>query len=127
MSVENNPLFQIVHSDRYREDAEFRRTINKGIQECFLDETCDGIYGYVYGVPYCGKKPMELLEIEKSNTLYLGKNKQTGEIAIVQEWGWPGPDINVFNFKDYGITWGFLKDDVQKLTCEEWREYERNK
>ena len=27
-------------------------------------------------------------------------------------WGWPGPDYNVYSFKDYGYTWAFNKKEL---------------
>ena len=51
-----------------------------------------------------------VIEISKSK-LELTKNND-GFIFI---WGMPGPDYNIYWFKDYGITWAFeLKDFKNK-------------
>ena len=27
-------------------------------------------------------------------------------------WGWPGPDYNIYYFKDYGYTWAFDREEL---------------
>ena len=36
------------------------------------------------------------------------------EDAFYYIWGWPGPDANLYYFKDYGITWAFNEEDFRK-------------
>ena len=38
--------------------------------------------------------------------------------AFYYIWGWPGPDANIYYFKDYGITWAFNKEDFRKEEVE---------
>lgn len=37
------------------------------------------------------------------------------EDAFYYIWGWPGPDVNIYKFEDYGKTWAFRKRDFQKI------------
>jgi hypothetical protein len=32
--------------------------------------------------------------------------------CFIYVWGWPGPDANIYEFKDYGKTWSFYKKDL---------------
>ena len=92
------------------------------IIERLHDKGTDGIFGYMYGSPYiCVAtdggapfyKPDKLLFINKQK-LILGKNRD----CFVFRWGWHGPDINIYQFKDYGVTWAFDKSDIINIT--EW-------
>lgn len=31
-------------------------------------------------------------------------------------WGWPGPDFNTYEMKDYGKSWAFTKDEVMNYS-----------
>lgn len=51
-----------------------------------------------------------------NNNLYEKRDK-TGFYFV---WGWPGPDVNLYKYEDYGNTWAFdLKDiDINLATQE---------
>lgn len=83
-------------------------------------ETAKGIYGYMYGRQYyrvaVGKGEWNtyadrLLFIEKE-ALQIGVG-QSNEDCLFYRWGYPGPDYNLYYFKDYGKTWVFTKDDLE--------------
>ena len=63
-------------------------------------------YGTMYGGPYGESEWDEILEINKKYIKFC-KNAD----AFYYVWGWPGPDVNLYYFKDYGITWAFNKND----------------
>ena len=75
----------------------------------------DCIYGYMYGQPTIlvhtltglVEKPDEIVSIKK-RSLYLSKD----EDCFIYIWGMPGPDANFYEFKDYGVTWAFTKDEL---------------
>lgn len=60
-----------------------------------------------YGTMY-GNKWDEIIEINKKEIKFC-KN----EDAFYYVWGWPGPDVNIYYFKDYGITWAFNMEDFK--------------
>ena len=73
-------------------------------------EIFGGIYGYMYGQR---SKNISL----KEDITYIPKDcLQTGkyEDCFIYVWGWPGPDANIYYFKDYGKTWSFCKEDLIK-------------
>jgi len=42
--------------------------------------------------------------------------------CLIFVWGWPGPDVNFYEFKDYGITWSFIKEDLlNKISADSGR------
>lgn len=51
----------------------------------------------------------EIIEINKSD-LTLGKNGD----CFIYVWGFPGPDVNIYDFKEYGETWAFSKDEIKE-------------
>lgn len=79
--------------------------INKKILDWWntADES-DSIYATMYGMPF---EKDETLILSK-HELYLGKDND----RFVYIWGWPGPDGNIYYFKDYGITWKFFRSDM---------------
>lgn len=66
-------------------------------------------YGTMYGGPYGKSEFDKILEIDKKDIKFC-KN----EDAFYYTWGWPGPDTNLYYFKDYGITWAFNEEDFRK-------------
>lgn len=67
-----------------------------------------GIYGYMYG------QRIESRPIEEDIVFISKKYLQIGKHAdcFIYVWGWPGPDVNFYEFKDYGKTWSFDKEDL---------------
>jgi len=63
-----------------------------------LDEA-GGIYGYLYG---CRKEKISFIS---------KKSLHVWSDALVEVWGWPGPDYTKYKFEDYGKTWAFSMDD----------------
>ena len=83
------------------------------ILDWYESEGDGSIYGYMYGSPwiYNGSyeewRRDELIEWKKSE-LELGRNRDC--FCVV--WGWPGPDYNIYKFRDYGITWAFTEGEI---------------
>ena len=71
----------------------------------------NGIYGYMYGEQYRHPyDPDEIIYIEKESLRpWTEDGHQIGWCFI---WGWPGPDYNIYLFRDYRKTWAFAKEDV---------------
>lgn len=63
-------------------------------------------YGTMYGGIYGVYEQDKIIEIDKKDIKFC-KNAD----AFYYIWGWPGPDVNLYYFKDYGKTWAFnIKD-----------------
>lgn len=77
-----------------------------------------GIWGEMYGRKISSKtQEDELIWIDQKN---LTISKQGDCLIFV--WGWPGPDVNFYEFKDYGITWSFIKEDLlNKISADSGR------
>lgn len=67
-----------------------------------------GIYGYMYGQRNLHKPIEEDIIFIKQKELQISKQAD----CFMYIWGWPGPDVNFYEFKDYGKTWSFNKDDL---------------
>ena len=134
MSTDHNTqgILQAVRSDTYAEDLTFRAMINDIILTYFNSDECKHFYGYLYGSPWYinvnrdgreVRKSDRLLRIEKSGILVSKDND-----ALIYIWGYPGPDANIYEFKDYGITWAFSEEDIIHMTAEEYKEWlEKNR
>lgn len=55
----------------------------------------------------CMSTEEQIIEI-KIEELRWSKNKQVAYYV----WGWPGPDVNMYNVDNFGITWHFNKDEL---------------
>ena len=76
-------------------------------------------YGTMYGNKYIGNELDKIIKIDKKEISF-AKNID----AFYYVWGWPGPDANLYYFKDYGITWAFdMNDFDEPRECinENWR------
>lgn len=79
------------------------------IQQRLLEAT--KIYGTMYGEAYPGSVGQgRIIEI----TSYKILKGNHGKIAIYYEWGWPGPDYNLYQISDYGITWAFSEEEIKE-------------
>lgn len=75
----------------------------------------DKIYGFMYGYPTINicrhgttyQEPDKIISISKLD-LKLSKNQD----CFIFIWGWPGPDANLYKFKDYGVTWAFSEEEL---------------
>lgn len=69
-----------------------------------------GIYGYMYG------KRIQSRPIEEDIIFIEKKYLKIGKYAdcFIFTWGWPGPDANIYEFKDYSKTWSFYKKDLMR-------------
>lgn len=67
-----------------------------------------GIYGYMYG------ERTPSIPIDNDITFIAQKELTIGKQAdcFIYIWGYPGPDGNIYEFKDYGKTWSFNKNDL---------------
>ena len=81
------------------------------ILEWYYSDDCSPIYAYMYGKPWinvCNRLERDrVIDIEKKE-LKLGADKN----CFIFVWGYPGPDYNVYNFEDYGITWAFKEEEI---------------
>lgn len=68
------------------------------------------IYGRMYGHEYRNENERDkIIRIEKNEIEKFDAYKE----GIVYVWGWPGPDYNVYWFRDYGKTWAFDRDELE--------------
>lgn len=72
-------------------------------------ENFGGIYGYMYGYRSENIPLEEDITFIPKDCLQIGKYKD----CFIYVWGWPGPDANIYDFKDYGKTWSFNKKDLK--------------
>ena len=63
-------------------------------------------YGTIYDGQYGESEWDKILEINKKDIKFCQNTD-----AFYYIWGWPGPDVNLYYFKDYGLTWAFNKND----------------
>lgn len=85
------------------------------IVEKFNDPNTTCIYGRMYGEEYierfCNgnviREKDKIIEIEKREVEF-----QPHHERIIWVWGWPGPDLNDYRFKDYGKTWAFNREEL---------------
>ena len=86
---------------------------NGQIMETLQSSNTKFIYGEMYGLSECVRTKRRFLKIKKES-LQLSVQKD----CLIYQWGWPGPDINFYKFKDYGDTWAFHKEDIRDNNCE---------
>ena len=67
-----------------------------------------GIYGYMYGQRIKSHPIEDDILFIKQKDLKISKQAD----CFLYVWGWPGPDVNFYYFKDYGKTWSFNKEDL---------------
>jgi hypothetical protein len=80
---------------------------NKEILDIYNSDNTKNIYGYMYGKKFDDKNLNKIIEIDKES-LDIGRNKD----RFFYVWGYPGPDYNVYLFKDYGKTWAFSREEI---------------
>ena len=78
-------------------------------------ETLKGIYGFMYGHPYIndGHNSRDKIIFIPAKNLQLTSNPNG--YAFFYQWGWPGPDWNIYNFSDYNKTWSFNKEELEQI------------
>ena len=59
------------------------------------------IYAYMYGDKDSSNS--DIIKISASKLILDTKDNS----CFIYIWGWPGPDSNIYYYKDYGITWAF--------------------
>ena len=77
----------------------------------FLDwyyDTREPIYGLMYNKRTISKPIEEDICFINHKELKLSEYKD----SFIFIWGWPGPDYNLYKFKDYGVTWAFTKEEL---------------
>jgi hypothetical protein len=82
------------------------------ILEKYRSNTTRSIFGFMFGQRYLNygngiKKLDKVIEISKEK-LELSANKD----CFFFVWGFPGPDINIYRFSDYGETWAFTEEEL---------------
>lgn len=86
----------------------------------------DHIYVYKYDYPWVTKQKRDELICVHISSLQL----HAGHHGLMHIWDMEslsGPNIYVKCINDFGITWGFTKDDLKKLSYKEWIEYDDKK
>lgn len=86
---------------------------NKSLKEIF--QTIPAIYSRLYtgtcvnadGTP---AENNTIIEIETKKFQY----RKDGEAAYYQ-WGWPGPDYNIYSRENYGKDWAFTKQEMERI------------
>lgn len=86
---------------------------NERILKTFQSADTEYIYGEMYGLHEGARVKRRFLKIKREE-LRLPVQKD----CLLFQWGWPGPDINFYEFKDYGDTWAFRKEDIRDTNCE---------
>lgn len=86
---------------------------NERILKTFQSADTEYIYGEMYGLHEGARVKRRFLKINREE-LRLSVQKD----CLLFQWGWPGPDINFYEFKDYGDTWAFRKEDIRDTNCE---------
>lgn len=73
----------------------------------------DVIYSLMYAPHAVSWRSREdqIIEIDTKD-LKWSKDKAT----FYYIWGWPGPDFNTYELKDYGSAWAFTKDEVMNYS-----------
>lgn len=68
----------------------------------------EAIYGFMYGVPvFCsdGTFDTDIIDIPI-------RELEIWDECLCYQWGFPGPDFNLYNYEDYGLSWAFKKEDI---------------
>ena len=86
---------------------------NERILKTFQSADTEYVYGEMYGLHEGARVKRRFLKIKREE-LWLSNQKD----CLLFRWGWPGPDINFYEFKDYGDTWAFRKEDIRDTDCE---------
>jgi hypothetical protein len=50
--------------------------------------------------------------LDEEAVVLITQKNQVNPDCFVYIWGYPGPDGNIYEFKDYGKTWSFNKNDL---------------
>ena len=71
----------------------------------------DIIYSLMYAPYIVEWRSLEeqIIEIKTKELKWF--EDHTGFIWV---WGYPGPDANMYNLKDYGKSWAFTKDELMR-------------
>lgn len=69
------------------------------------------IYGYMYGVANPDHKVIGIStkDVRLIGCDHMGKT----EFGLYFRFGFPGPDVNIYAFSDYGRTWAFTREELQ--------------
>ena len=78
---------------------------NQEIIKKYYSPQINNIYGYMYASE--NQRYGEIISINKNDL----KISKFGD-SFIYIWGWPGPDYNIYYFKDYGYTWAFDKEEL---------------
>ena len=126
---EEDALFNLVHCSQYKTDVLYRAMVNESIAEHYESNECDGIYHWLFGFPF--SEPCNTDEAEREQLTWLWKDRSgknpylsRDKAEITHIYGMPGPDYEIFYFKDYGITWAFTIKGIHILSYEEWKKYD---
>ena len=104
----------ITREEAEKKLEEIKKMTNEKILEWYnTSNPNDKIYGFMYGYPTINicrhgttyQEPDKIISISKLD-LKLSKNQD----CFIFIWGWPGPDANLYKFKDYGVTWAFSEE-----------------
>lgn len=86
---------------------------NKSLKEIF--QTVPVIYsrlytGTVVNADGTSAENNTIIEIKTKKFQY----RKDGEVAYYQ-WGWPGPDYNIYSRKNYREDWAFTKREMERI------------
>ena len=101
------------------EESEINMT-DREILIKFVDKETKGIYGYMYGTQFIRHEhgrggvhytESKIIFVNKKELKFWNQKEGNGLYYI---WGWPGPDFTVYLFKDYGKTWAFTEEEIDR-------------
>lgn len=87
-----------------------------------LAENGNAFYGYIFAEPYVLCSDGKSDWIEKEDKILHYENPTVCDSYLSCIIGGPGPDINLFWYCDYGITWGFRKDEIKDISYKDWQQ-----
>ena len=81
-----------------------------------VDKILNNIFkqGYIYGYMYGNHKGYKQDKIIKINLSDLRISLNTIKPSLYYIWGWPGPDVSVYYFEDYGEIWALDKAEINE-------------
>ena len=89
--------------------SEINLDTNKSLKEIF--QTIPVIYSRLYtNADGTSVENNTIIEIETKKFQY----RKDGEVAYYQ-WGWPGPDYNIYNRGNYKTDWAFTKQEMENI------------
>lgn len=78
---------------------------------------------FMYGLMYGTRNKLNPIEEDITELNYTNLELSKNEDCFIFIWGWPGPDVNFYEFNDYGVTWSFSKEELINYWREKYDSY----